>query len=231
MTLPILTAPPVAALLILLGCGGIRFQARLFALEQAFEQLENHLCIFAVEVAGRLIREQDRVRLISRGGHDWARRFPLIVTAALKLRQEHFVLDGETVVLGLDGVSNFGALRSGRHNERAQFYAFGMLAGDGEDQRQLPLSLRKTNLARLLKRRIPGVFIAEYEEGEIGRDLFRVACTMGLEGMVSKHRDRAYTPGKCRHWVKTKNPAHPPYGRVRDQLLVTRSRSSRGRPK
>jgi FlaA1/EpsC-like NDP-sugar epimerase/dTDP-4-amino-4,6-dideoxygalactose transaminase len=34
MTLPILTAPPVAALLILLGCGGIRFQARLFALER-----------------------------------------------------------------------------------------------------------------------------------------------------------------------------------------------------
>jgi len=28
-------------------------------------------------------------------------------------------------------------------------------------KRQLPLSLRKTNLARLLKRRIPGVFIAE----------------------------------------------------------------------
>jgi hypothetical protein len=66
-----------------------------------------------------LIREHDRVRLISRGGHDWARRLPLIVTAALKLRQEHFVIDGEAVVLGLDGVSDFGALHSGRHNERA----------------------------------------------------------------------------------------------------------------
>ena len=33
-TLPVLTAPPIAALLILLGCGGIRFQARLFALER-----------------------------------------------------------------------------------------------------------------------------------------------------------------------------------------------------
>jgi bifunctional non-homologous end joining protein LigD len=42
-----------------------------------------------------LIREQDRVRLISRGGHDWAKCFPLIVTAALKLPQERFVLDGE----------------------------------------------------------------------------------------------------------------------------------------
>jgi ATP-dependent DNA ligase len=66
-----------------------------------------------------------------------------------------------------------------------------MLAGDGEDQRQLPLSLRKTNLAWLLKRRIPGVFIAEYEQGEIGRDIFRVACSMGLEGIVWKRRDSA----------------------------------------
>ena len=92
-----------------------------------------------------------------------------------------------------------------------------MLAGDGE--RQLPLSLRKINLARLLKRRIPGVFIAEYEQGKIGGDLVRVACSMGLEGIVSKRRDRAYTPGKCRHWVKTKNPAHPAYSGVKDQLL------------
>src|SRR5215471_6711743 len=108
----------------------------------------------------------------------WYQRFPLIVAAALKLRQEHFVIDGETVVLGPDGVSDFAALHSGRHNERAQLYAFDMLAGDGEDHRQLPLSLRKTNLAGLLRRRIPGIFIAE---GEIGRDLFRVACNMGLE--------------------------------------------------
>jgi ATP-dependent DNA ligase len=79
-----------------------------------------------------LIREHGRVRLISRGGYDWARRFPLIVTAALKLRQEYFVLDGETVVLGPDGVPDFAALHSGRHNERAQLYASDMLAGDGE---------------------------------------------------------------------------------------------------
>jgi len=105
-----------------------------------------------------------------------------------------------------------------------------MLAGDGEDQRQLPLSLRKTNLARLLRRRIPGIFTAEYEQGEIGRDLFRVACSLGLEGIVSKRLDSAYTPGKCRHWVKTKNSAHPAYSRVRDQLLVTQSRKSRAKP-
>lgn len=58
----------------------------------------------------RLERDDDRVRLISRGGYNWARRFPWIVETALKLRQKHFVLDGEAVVLGVDGVSDFEAL-------------------------------------------------------------------------------------------------------------------------
>jgi len=54
-----------------------------------------------------------------------------------------------------------------------QLYAFDIMALDGEDLRQLPLSLRKTNLARLLARRPDGIFVAPYEQGEIGPDLFR----------------------------------------------------------
>ena len=71
-----------------------------------------------------------------------------------------------------------------------QLYAFDVLALDGEDLRALPLSLRKTNLARLLARRPDGIFVAPFESGEIGPDLFRAACNMGLEGLVSKRRDR-----------------------------------------
>ncbi|HEY2531565.1 MAG TPA: hypothetical protein VGJ20_27135 [Xanthobacteraceae bacterium] len=41
--------------------------------------------------------------------------------------------------------------------------------------------------------------VADYEQGEIGHDLFLAACTMGLEGIVSKHRGRAYRGGKCNH--------------------------------
>jgi hypothetical protein len=37
-----------------------------------------------------------------------------------------------------------------------------------------------------------------------------------LEGLVSKHRERAYRGGRCAHWVKIKNPAHPGYSRVQD---------------
>jgi len=41
--------------------------------------------------------------------------------------------DGEAVVLGVDGVSDFDALQSRRHDDEVQLYAFDMLAGDGDD--------------------------------------------------------------------------------------------------
>jgi bifunctional non-homologous end joining protein LigD len=138
-----------------------------------------------------LVRDLDRVRLISRGRHDWADRFPLIVSAALKLPEKHFMIDGEVVVLRPDGVSDFDALASRKHDKRAQFYAFDLLAGEGKDLRELPLSVRKVGLAQLLSEPVDGIFIAEYEQGDIGDVLFRVACNMGLEGIVSKHLDRA----------------------------------------
>jgi bifunctional non-homologous end joining protein LigD len=175
-----------------------------------------------------VIREQDRVRLIGRGGNDWAKRFPLIAAAALKLRQKDFVLDGEVVVLDQDGVPDFDALASRQHDKRAQLYAFDMLAANGKDLRPLPLSLRKTKLARLLSRPVNGIFIAEYERGDIGQDLFRAACNMGLESIVSKRLDRAYGIDKCNHWIKIKNPAHPACNRVSDKLLQS-SRSFRSR--
>ena len=80
----------------------------------------------------------------------------------------------------------------------------------------LSLSLRKTNLARLLARRPDGIFVAPYGQGEIGPDLFRAACNMGLEGLVSKRVDRPYRGGQSPDWVKVKNRKHPAMERVKD---------------
>ena len=136
------------------------------------------------------------------------------MTARLKNRVKQFVIEGEAVILGVDGRSDFDALHSGKHNEEVQLYAFDMLAGDGDDMRELPLSMRKANLARLLARRSEGIFVAPFEQGEIGPDLFRAACRMGLEGLVSKRRDRPYQPGRSKHWIKVKNRQHPAMSRV-----------------
>src|SRR6476659_3251380 len=63
----------------------------------------------------RIERDGSSVRLITRGGYDWAKRFPWIAEAALKNRRKQFVIDGEAVVLGADGVSDFNALHSSKH--------------------------------------------------------------------------------------------------------------------
>ncbi|MGY8685016.1 DNA ligase [Bradyrhizobium sp. UFLA05-153] len=135
-----------------------------------------------------VIRENERVRLLSRNGSDWTKRYPWIAEAALKNRQKHFVIDGEAVILGVDGISDFNALHSRKHDHEVQLYALDILAMDGDDLRDLPLHLRKTNLERLLARRPDGITVAPFERGEIGPDLFRAARRMGLEGLVSLWR-------------------------------------------
>jgi bifunctional non-homologous end joining protein LigD len=155
------------------------------------------------------------VRLFTRYGHDSTDRYPLIVEAALQNRSSSFVIDGEAVLLGVDGVSDFDDLHSRKFDDEVQLYAFDALTLDGEDLRKLPLSMRKTNLARLLARRPEGIFVAPFEQGEIGPDLFRKACEFELEGLVSKRRDRAYRAGTSPNWIKVKNPKHPAMTRVK----------------
>jgi bifunctional non-homologous end joining protein LigD len=120
----------------------------------------------------------------------------MISEAALRNRNSSFVIDGEAELRGVDGRSDFNGLHSRRHDHEVAFYAFDMLVSEAEDLRKLPLSMRKTNLARLLARRVDGIHLAPLEQGEIGPDLFRHACLMGLEGLVSKHRDSAYRGGE-----------------------------------
>jgi bifunctional non-homologous end joining protein LigD len=164
----------------------------------------------------RLIVHRDgkRVRLFTRNGHDWSDRYPLIVEAALRNRNSSFVIDGEAVLLGVDGISDFNGVHSRKHDDEVQFYAFDMLVSDGEDIRKLPLTMRKTNLSRLLARRVDGIFLSDFEQGEIGPDLYRHACLMGLEGLVSKRRESTYRAGRSPHWVKVKNRQHPAMHRV-----------------
>jgi bifunctional non-homologous end joining protein LigD len=139
------------------------------------------------------------------------------------------VTDGEAVLLGVDGVSDSDGLHSRQSDAKVQLYAFDCLALDGDDLRKLPLSMRKTNLARLLARRPDGIFISDFEQGEIGPDLFRKACEFGLEGLVSKHRGRAYRAGASPNWVKVKNPDHPASNASKTRFVNGFARGSRTR--
>jgi bifunctional non-homologous end joining protein LigD len=164
----------------------------------------------------RVERDGGSVRLITRGGYDWTKRFPWIAEAALKNRNKRFVVDGEAVILCLDGIADFNALHSGKHNTEVQLCAFDVLAMDGEELRDLPLSMRKANLERLLRGRPNGIFINPFATGAIGPDLFRAVCDMGLEGLVSKRSDQPYRGGRSPHWIKVKNRTHHAFDRVRE---------------
>ncbi len=164
---------------------------------------------------GRVVRDGADVKLLSKSGLDWGWRFPWIVETALKIKQQQFIIDGEICVLVVQGISDFNALHSNRHNCEAQLYAFDLVAMGGDNLRDLPLFERKARLNSLLDRRMQGIFKAPFEPGEIGPGLFEAACRMGLEGLVLKHRERRYRPQTC-DWVKVKNRQHAAFSRVLD---------------
>jgi bifunctional non-homologous end joining protein LigD len=59
------------------------------------------------------------------------------------------------------------------------------------------------------------IFVAPFEQGEIGPDLFRAACGMGLEGLVSKRRE-ALSGWQVEGLGEGQEPAHPAMQRVMD---------------
>jgi bifunctional non-homologous end joining protein LigD len=121
----------------------------------------------------RLERDSDRVRLITKGGYN----SPTTIRGSSRRRAR----SAKAVSLSTARRSCSASMAlptSTRYiaaSGEVQLYVFDILALDGDDQRRLPLSMRKTNLARLLARQPEGIFVAPFEQGEIGPDLFRAA--------------------------------------------------------
>jgi bifunctional non-homologous end joining protein LigD len=97
----------------------------------------------------------------------------------------------------------------------AMLYAFDLLELDGQDLRDLPQVDRKKRLARLVGRRRIGIVLSEHT-AEDGATIFRQACVMRLEGIVSKRLSAPYRSGRSRDWLKVKNPDSPAMIRARE---------------
>jgi hypothetical protein len=54
----------------------------------------------------------------------------------------------------------------------------------------------------------PGIRFNEHMEGD-GETVFRHACKLGLEGIVSKRKESAYRSGRSPDWLKMKNADAP----------------------
>jgi bifunctional non-homologous end joining protein LigD len=124
--------------------------------------------------------------------------------AAALLKAKRFTIDGEAVVIGPEGLTDFEALRSRGARDVAVLYAFDLIELDGSDLRNLPIETRKGTLASLLRK--PGALrLSEHISAE-GPQVFVHACRLGAEGIVSNRLGSTYRSGPCHAWVKCKNP-------------------------
>src|SRR5215469_16368969 len=149
------------------------------------------------------------VRLLTLSGPDWSPRYPQIFEAAGALKVRSFLIDGEAVACDGDGMPVFDRLRYRRQDARVFLFAFDLLELNGQDLRRAPLEARKRQLATLLRNARFGLQLNEHLKHEDGAVVFRYACKMGLEGIVSKRLGSSYRSGRSRHWIKSKNPAAP----------------------
>jgi bifunctional non-homologous end joining protein LigD len=152
-------------------------------------------------------RDAAGVRLLTRNGHDFAGRFPLAAAAVAALPSRSCLIDGEAIVTDKNGLAVFDLIR-GHRPTAAVLCAFDLLELDGEDLRREPIETRKSTLKSLLRAKHAGIafnahFIAD------GAIVYRQACALGCEGIVSKRLGSPYPSGRADCWIKVKNPAAP----------------------
>lgn len=142
----------------------------------------------------------------TRSGLDWTKRFAALARDAGRLPD--CVIDGEVVGLDAKGLPSFMALQAALSNQRSEgliFYAFDLLFDGRMDYRPLPLSDRKTRLARLLAPKILGKRIRYVEHVESqATTVLESACNLNLEGIVSKKLSAPYVSGRSGYWTKAK---------------------------
>lgn len=151
-----------------------------------------------------------RVVMRTRNGLDWTHKFRPLVAALSALDCGAALLDGEVAVADEKGRTDFGALQDavsggeGRGNGRMTYYLFDILHLDGEDLRKEPLTARKDILKGLLGDKANGPLVySDHVLGD-GDGVFRNACGLRLEGIISKRADAPYRSGRGRAWLKTK---------------------------
>jgi bifunctional non-homologous end joining protein LigD len=149
---------------------------------------------------------QNGIRFFTRRGHDWSERFRHLAAALAPLAAHAVILDGEVIVQTEEGRSDFHALekalKSPRGSDRLVYYVFDLLYLDGLDLRSAAVLERKRVLQLLLARFNGSVRLSEHLQGD-GPAIWRRACAIELEGIVSKRSGGRYRSGRSDNWIKS----------------------------
>jgi len=153
-------------------------------------------------------RDGNEVRLLSRKGYNLTDRFRYAAAAMAALPVRSCLIDAEAIACNERGLADLELIRSYRHDHAVTLCAFDLLEVDGSDLRREPIEERKERLGTLLRRSHPGIAFNEHYADD-GATIYKRACALGCEGIVSKRLGSAYRPGRSYDWLKVKNPAAP----------------------
>lgn len=152
--------------------------------------------------------EAGKVRIASRRGLDWTKRYGTIAAALSRVQVQNAIFDGEIAFVREDGGTDFQKLQdalaapSPSKDARLVYFVFDLLYLDGIDLRGAPLSLRRDKLRTVLANEALPLRVS----GDVadGRAFAREVCRMGLEGVIGKRTDLPYRPGRSTDWIKVK---------------------------
>ena len=151
--------------------------------------------------------DHGEVRLLTRKALNWLEKFPNVAEAVAELPADTALIDGEIVVENERGIANFSLLQADLRDDRSDrfvYYVFDLLHRDGRDLSALPLVERKAELEDLVGKDRTGVIRYSEHFAEDGSAMLRSACSLGLEGIVSKRRDAPYRSGRSDTFLKIK---------------------------
>ena len=152
-------------------------------------------------------KKNNTTRLLTRNKNDWTGKFPLMVKAINQLPIKNLVLDGEIVVLDRKNRPDFQLLQNAINESDVNdccYYIFDILYQDKFNLMQLPLIERKKilkNLAVLFD----GIQLRYNDHiAGSGKSVFKNACKLGMEGIISKQAESSYEQKRTRSWLKIK---------------------------
>ena len=146
------------------------------------------------------------VRLLTRTGLDWTRKYPAIASAVASLPARQAYLDGELCGVRPDGTTSFSLIQNASdsgNSDALVFFLFDLLHLDGEALGARPLQERKERLRVLLSGKGSPLHFSDHQIGR-GQAFYDHACALKVEGIVSKRVDAPYSPGNRGLWLKVK---------------------------
>ncbi|MFJ9966187.1 ATP-dependent DNA ligase [Streptomyces avermitilis] len=169
----------------------------------------------------QLHRVGDDVRIYTRTLDDITDRLPELTAAALELKGDRFILDGEVIALDGDGRPRSFQEIAGRVGSRVDVATaaaavpvspvfFDALSVDGRDLLDLPFTERHAELARLVPEpmRVRRALVSGPDGGAAAEKFLADTLARGHEGVVVKALDAPYSAGRRgASWLKVK-PVH-----------------------